>query len=629
MLRNHLLGTAAVLACVVSTAAAAPPEIYPLSKVKRGQTGYGMTTFTGVTPERFDFEVVNIQKNFVPGLDIILVKSNDEKLKVSGFWRGMSGSPLYIDGKVACAFSYGFSFNKIALGGCTPIEYMIKEGFDTKRRSGPGVIAPATTATATATMAQWKALTPSGSIDPLFARSTTPNATPWLLSTPLPSPPAKPNADGAMTAAVPLALGGFSAPAFAEVEKLFADYPLAPMRAGGAGNTGSEGPTEFLGGASIAVQLIRGDFSAAATGTVSYVDGNRVLAFGHPMFQAGEIYAPVASSEVQTVISSAQFPYVIATPARELGSLVQDRASMIMADTKLRAPMIPVDIFVKALDPNTQTVVAHEYHVEVIDDKFMTPSMAGSAVMNAINLALPDRDHVTARIDSSIKVRGAMELHFVDYLYANDGASSVIGGARALRALGALAFNPFAPAKAERVRLDVDLTFSADYGDIEEVSLRTNELHVGRNGLEVTLATVSGARVTTCVPFDVPASLVGTIVQLEVSAGDAARLDAAPPVDLKSLLAAFGKLLPGDQWAVTLYLPDEGAALGGVLVRDLPASALDKLHPGTRSQRVLPFRPMARSLSPAKLVIGGSGSILARVSDSPTPTRVRSCKETP
>lgn len=627
MLRIHLLGAVAALACAATaTTAAAAPEIYPLAKVKRGQTGYGMTTFTGTTPERFDFEVVNVQRNFVPGLDIILVKSTDEKLKVSGFWRGMSGSPLYIDGKLACAFSYGFAFNKIALGGCTPIEYMMKEGLETRRRSAPGAIAP--NVTATATMSQWRALTPTGSIDALFARAPA-GATPWLLSAPLPAPPAKPNDDGAMTAAVPLALGGFSAPAFAEVEKLFADYPLAPMRAGGAGNTGGEGPTEFIGGGSISVQLIRGDFSAAATGTVSYVDGNRVLAFGHPMFQAGEIYAPVASAEVQTVIASAQFPYVIATPARELGSLVQDRASMIMADTKLRAPMIPLDIFVKSLDPATRTVTSREFHVEIIDDKFLTMPMAGSAVMNAINLALPDRDHVTARIDSSIKVRGAMELRFVDYLYANDGASSVIGGARALRALGALAFNPFAPAKAERIRLDVDLTFAADYGDIEEVMLRTPELHVGRNGIDVTLATVSGERVTECVPFDVPATLAGAIVQLEVAAGDATRLDAAPPVDLPSLLAALGKLLPGDRWAVTLYLPDEGAAKDGVLVRDLPASALDKLHPGTRSQRVLPFKPMARSLAPARRVIGGNGSILARVSDDPTPSRSMSCKESP
>ena len=130
-------------------------------------------------------------------------------------------------------------------------------------------------------------------------------------------------------------------------------------------------------------------------------------------------------------------------------------------------------------------------------------------------------------------------------------------------------------------------------------------------------------------PFDVPASLAGAIVGVEVSAGDAARLDAAPPVDLKSLLAAFGKLLAGDVWAVTVYLPDEGAAKGGVLVRDLPASAVDKLHPGARSQRVLPFRPMARTLAKARRVVGGSGSIIARVATAPAKSKRDVCKETP
>ncbi|MBK9037450.1 MAG: hypothetical protein IPL61_40435 [Myxococcales bacterium] len=627
MQRNHLLGIAALVALATSTAAAGPTEIYPLAKVRRGQTGYGMTTFTGATPERFEFEVVNIQKNFVPGLDIILVQSKDPKLAVSGFWRGMSGSPLYIDDKIACAFSYGFAFNKVVLGGCTPIEYMIKEGFETKRRSGPGVIAPTTTAPGT--MAQWQKLAPGGAIDALFARSDSP--TPWLLTSALPTPPARPTDAGAMTAAVPLAMGGFSAPAFAQVEQLFADYPLQPMRTGGGGGAaGVDGPTAFVGGGSIAVQLIRGDMSAAATGTVSYVDGNRVLAFGHPMFQAGEIYAPVASSVVQTVIASAQFPYVIATPAKELGSLVQDRSSMIMADTNVKSPMIPIDISVKTTDPTTRTVTTRAFHVEVIDDKFLTAAMAGSAVMNAVTLAAPDRDHVTALIKSSVKIKGAQELTFVDYLYANDGAGSVAGGARALRALGALSFNPFGPAKAERLRVDIDLTFAADYGDIEEVSLRTPELRVGRNALHVTLATAAGTEVVECVPFDVPATLAGAIVTVEVSAGDAARLDAAPPVDLASLLAAFGRLLPGDQWAVSVYLPDEGAAKGGVLVRDLPASALDKLHPRSTSQRIMPFKPMARTVVHARRVVGGAGSIVARVADETSAQPSRDvCKETP
>ena len=97
-------------------------------------------------------------------------------------------------------------------------------------------------------------------------------------------------------------------------------------------------------GGSIAVELIRGDMSAAAIGTVSYVDGDKVLAFGHPMFQTGETYAPVSTAIVHTVIPSSQSAFVMATAMNEIGSLVQDRQSAIMADTSLRTPTIPMDI---------------------------------------------------------------------------------------------------------------------------------------------------------------------------------------------------------------------------------------------------------------------------------------------
>ena len=607
MHRSHLVGLAAVIAAAVipSVAAAGPaPEIFPLSKVRPGQVGYGMTTFSGTTPERFEFEVIGVQKNFVPHQDIILVKSNDPKLAVSGMWRGMSGSPLYIEGKLACAFSYGFAFNKIAMGGCTPLEYMKKEGLETKRRSAPGAIAPISS------LAEWKTVTPTGAIDDLFGG---PRGS-WMAAMPRRTAPARPMADETMTAAVPLALGGFTAPAFAQVEHLFDGFPVQPMRAGGsAAGSPTEGPTEFLPGASISVQLIRGDMSAAATGTVSYVDGPQVLAFGHPMFQAGEFYAPVASAEVQTVVASAQFPFVLATPARELGSLVQDRQSTIMADTRLKSRMIPIDIYINRR-PLGAPVEKLEFHVEIIDDKFLTPAMAGAAAMNAMSHYLPDRDHVTAKIDSLVELDGgAGELRFTDYLYAEDGAGSIVGGVRGLRALAALAFNPFTPAKASRVRLDVDLSFAADYGEIKEVRMRRNELAVGRNTVDVVMNTAGGLEVVESVPFDVPASLAGSVVQLEISAGDAARLDAAPPVDLPTLLSAFRKLLPGNVWAVTLYAPEEGAAVEGIAVKDLPPSAQDKLRPATTGQRVMAYRAMARSVAPSKRVLNGNASLVARV----------------
>ncbi|HEY5934374.1 MAG TPA: SpoIVB peptidase S55 domain-containing protein, partial [Kofleriaceae bacterium] len=309
-----------VLFAPVATAA---PETYPLSKVKRGQTGYGMTTFVGSTPEKFTFEIISVMRNYMPKMDLILVKSSDPKLQLPGVWRGMSGSPLFIDGKLVCAFSYAWSFNKQVMGGCTPIDYMKKEG-DTIRRKATFVNGPNGTKIVqqtTASMEDWRRLTPR--VDAAAAlEALGPAKKSWLLSAPLP-PAVKqpaPYEGQAMTASVPLSVAGFSAPAFNALAGVFADSNLTPIRAGGTGGSSAEtGPKQFTLGGPISVVLARGDMAMAGTGTVTHIDGNKVLAFGHPMFKAGEIYMPVSTAKVHTVVASAQFPYVLASPGKEVG----------------------------------------------------------------------------------------------------------------------------------------------------------------------------------------------------------------------------------------------------------------------------------------------------------------------
>lgn len=640
----------------LSEAGAAPIETYPLSKVKRGQMGYGFTTFKGTTPERFTFEVVSVVKNFLPKQDIILVKSDDPKMQLTGFWQGMSGSPLYIEDKLVCAFSYGFRFNKIPLGGCTPIEYMKREGLETMRRGAPGAggaglpssngavrpqppaspATPATRAAATktpasaptmlaprkvASMDDWRRLTNKVDAEAAMTALAPPRKS-WLMSAPMPTLPTAPRpgaTEQTLAASVPLSVAGFTAPAFAELGKLMSGYNLEPMRAGGTGGGAppEDLPRELVMGGSISVQLVRGDMSMAATGTVSYVEGNHVLAFGHPLFQTGESYAPVTTSYVHTVIPSAQSAFVSASPALEIGSLVQDRQSAISADTKLRSPMIPLDIEIVA-GTGTRTEKG-SFKVELIDNKFLTPTFASLAASNAVNYYLPDRDDVTAKVQSTVRIKGLPPIAFTDYLYANDGASSMMGGVRGLRVLIPLLLNPFAPVTIEGIEMKFDLRFDTNYGEIRELRLPAATLTPGaRNFVNVVLETWNGDEIIEAVPVDVPMALAGAIVQLEVTAGDSAKLDAPPPVDLPSLLAAFRKMLPGTVWAASLYVSEDGVAVDGQLVRDLPPSAADKLRPGSRTQRAVPFKTVARTVSPAKRVINGNGAILVRVADAPS-----------
>lgn len=633
---------ASMLCLAPSWANPKPPEIFPLEQVRPGQRGYGLTTFQGTTPERFEFEVIGVNKNFLPKMDIILVKSDDPKLAVTGFWRGMSGSPLFIDGKLACAFSYGFRFNKVSMGGCTPLQYMTQEGFQPPRRSfdengtsgtsikdgkvgkrsgksrQAGADARQTAPQSVASMRDWLRIAPERTVDSALQNLGKPRQ-PWFTRAPLPrlaprQVPERGDDMGMVAASVPLAMSGFSAPAFAEATTLMSQFPVEPMRAGGTGNPG-EGPHEFQLGSAIGVQILRGDMSAAATGTVSYVDSHRILGFGHPLFQAGELYAPVTAAEVHTVIPSAMSAFVIASPLRELGSLVQDRQSTIMADTRLETRMIPMDIYIETLTDKGDKS-SGEFHVEVMNNRFMTGVFAGVAAMNAISYYLPDRDHTTVHMESTVHVRGYKPLHFVDYLYAEDGVGSVIGGARALRALIPLLNNPFAPVEIDRVELRAQIRYDVNYGTITNLRLPTTELAPGkRSHVFVHMTTYDGAPIVEKVPFDVPASLAGAIVRLEVTAGDAATLDAAPPETLDDLMAALHKLLPGNVLAVTLYSADEGVAIKGKLVRDLPPSAMDRLHPGSRTTHTEIYRPMAQSIYSSRRVINGSQTLLVKIAE--------------
>lgn len=617
------------------------PELYPYEKVRRGQTGYGMTTFKGTTPERFTFEIIGVKKNFLPKMDIILVKSDDPKLAVRGFWRGMSGSPLYLDGKLLCAFSYGYRFNKVAIGGCTPLRYMMEEGFMKQRRSpnelrgrlkvagqgahqrsGKNRAANLRTVrtgrrTTVASINDWLRIAPQRTVDSAMRALADPNKT-WLERLPLPRVGPRqvasrdPEDTGMVASAIPMAMSGFSGSAFDRAKELLEHFPVDPMRAGGAGDPNG-GPTAFQMGGSIAVQILRGDMSAAATGTVSYIDRNRVLGFGHPLFQSGEQYAPVATAEVHTVIPSAMSPFVVASPMREIGSLIQDRQSTIMADTNQKARMVPVDMWIEWTSERGSTE-KREFHVEVVDDRFMTAPFTGIAAMNAMSLYLPDRDPAVTYVESTVHVRGYKPLSFIDYLYDDTGPGSGVSSARGLRAMMVVLNNPFAPLEVERVELRAKIRFGINHGRIQNIRLPSSELKPGaRTYVSVEMTTYDGQNIVEKVPFDVPADMAGSIVRMEVAAGDDTTLDIAAPKNVDDLMRALRKLLPGNVVAVTLYSANEGVAVDGKLVRDLPPSALDRLRPRHATHRADLYRPLARSTYPTKRVLTGKKTRLVQI----------------
>ncbi|HZS42274.1 MAG TPA: SpoIVB peptidase S55 domain-containing protein [Polyangia bacterium] len=587
------------------SAAARHQPIIPLADVHAGMKGYGLTVFQGTRPERFDIRVIGVLHNFLPKQDIILIQSDDPRLLHSGIVAGMSGSPIYLDGKLAGALAYGWHFAKDPIAGVTPIESMLEEAKRPLRGRERTPMAEA------ANEPQHQPRSTARSLDDVIARRADERRQSPLLSR-FPLPPAL--VDGAeprlARASVPLSLAGFTAGAFSELTDAFAPYHMVPLQAGGAGRSDTPGPAQFEDGGSIAVQLIRGDVSAAATGTVTHVDGTRVLAFGHPMFNVGEIYLPIATAEIHTFLSALSSSFKMASPIKEIGSLTQDRQSGIVGDTAQRADMIPVNITVGGPGRGE-----HTFHAEVVRHRFLTPMLSSTVIANAAQTFASDVADATITVRSKLNVRGYKPLELTDHLYSPDGVSPrTLAASSGLRAIGDILFNPFAPANLDRIDVAVDVEYKADVADIVGISLNSDELEPGsRPSLYVTLRPYNGPEYVQAVPFDVPRSLAGQTIKVVTTAGNGTKPDVAPPENLGGLIENLRKSYPARSIVVSLETPDEGVTLRGSVIPDLPGSIIDTLRPDASTRRADTFKRASRFVVPTHGIVQGKQEITVRV----------------
>jgi hypothetical protein len=599
------LALAATLTFVTRPAAAKGPEVFPLKNVKKGMKGYGLTVFQGTTIERFDWEVVAIAKQQLPGIDLIIFKSDDPKMTLPGVAAGMSGSPMYLDGKVVCALSYGWRFTKITLGMCTPIETMLAESKTPLR----GV-----ETTPLASLDEWQRYQPLDRYDggrDALASARRPDA--WITQAPLPTAPLLPaDPDGPRRASVPLTVAGLTSRSFDAIRSIFSPYGLEAMQAGGIGGSNpAGGPSYYEMGGMIGVQLVRGDFSAMASGTVSYVDGTNVLAFGHPLFTFGETFLPTALAEVSVIVPSAQSAFKMSSPLRPLGALVQDRASMTQIDTTKTPTMIPVDVTVEG------PVGIKTWHTEVARNKFWTPQMAVLSVSNAAGVLYPDVADAIVAVESTLVIKGFRPLNFVDYMYSPDGASAnAIASARALRVLTPILFNPWSPVTIERLAVKVSVTYKADYANVVELRAPAATVPAGKKfDLEVVLQPFGAAPYVVKIPVTMPERLAGQQVRVDVVPGDFARLDVAAPENTEQLIEALRRTYPGNVLVVTVSTADEGTAIGGKIVPNLPPSAIDTVRPGASSGRVDQYKSLIRVVTPTPRVVQGRAELLLTVDD--------------
>jgi hypothetical protein len=414
---------------------------------------------------------------------------------------------------------------------------------------------------------------------------------------------------------VPLAISGVSSAALDELGEQLRPYGLVPLRAGGGGPRRRrpelpKTPVPLVPGGAVGVQLVRGDINASAMGTVTYVQGDKVIAFGHPMFGIGEVSLPMVTGEVHTFIPSQASSFKLATPIQEIGAIVQDRPSCIVGDLDKRATMMPVEVKVTA--PGDEE---HVFRAEVARNKRLTPLLTSMVVTSAIADAEPDVTDMAVSVRSRLTVRGIGPVELRDQIFTNEGLSPrALSMSRGLRALTDLLSNPFEPVTVDRVDVEVRVEFRRDVAEIIGVALPGDSVRAGDTiPLRVTLRPYAGREYTETIPVTVPARLGGQAVRIEVASGALVRPDVARPEDLAGFIENLRSYYTASSIVVSLSLPEDGASLRGRLLPSLPQSALDTLRPGNQTRRADAYRLAERTVFESPRLVQGRQELTVNV----------------
>jgi hypothetical protein len=302
----------------------AAQDFFPLQDVRPGLHGIGRTVFEGNRIEEFQVEILGVIENVGPKQAIILAKLSGGPLEQTGVLQGMSGSPVYIDGKLVGAIALGFPFSKQPIAGIQPIQQMIADA-DFSRR------APDT-----------------------FALSH--NAASWAKSLSIPSASGLDLPIGNLTEILtPVTLSGFSSGTLEAFDFEFRKLGLQPQQGVSAGSPKSQ---EYTGtvvpGSMICVQLVAGDLSISADGTVTHVDGRRVYAFGHRFLDAGSTELPFARADVVALLPALNTSFKISTAKQWVGTILSDRNTSIAGEMGREAHMLPLSISVRSRSLGTR-----------------------------------------------------------------------------------------------------------------------------------------------------------------------------------------------------------------------------------------------------------------------------------
>ncbi len=583
-------------------------DVISVDQIKKGMKGYGLTVFEGTKPERFGVEVIDVLKNFRPHQDLILIKTQHPRLEVTKVVAGMSGSPIYLDGKMAGAYAYGWTFGSEPVAGVTPIRMMLDE----MERPLPKIVdgwrvdvgaEHPNKKQAQASMSSTDRY--AGALDHYDVRAHSAalaDAEKQRLGSVATLRPVS----------TPLLMGGMTGAAIDVAKDLLAPLGLEPLQAGGGGAAEPDAPTRYVDGGAIGVELIRGDMSAMGLGTVTRVEGDKLVAFGHPMMESGITALPTAIGRVVWFLASDYRSFKLGMPVRDVGALVNDRETAIVVSHTAKAPVIPCSISIHGA-PGVRFT---DWHFEIAHEKFMGPSFMAVALGSAVQAVANEHQDVSWTAKSHLKIRGYGEIVLEDFGVSIGGTpdSREFSGSNLVRAVGAILNNPWEPAIIESSHTDIELKYAREIVRLRGAEALENEVDAGGTArIRLTLSPFTGPPQTKTIEVPIPKYLAGQSVTLTIKPGYNVDKERPPAENLAELIANLVDPVFPPKSIVVGYPGENAVLFRGHVADNLPPGAFDALRPTSATVAPEPYRGDVNTVVPMPDFMSGQDHVTIEV----------------
>lgn len=523
----------------------AAPATLGSRQLQAGMKGYGLTVVRGQKIERFSVEIIGVLENALPDQDMILIRCSGLNLEHSGVVAGMSGSPIYVTlpegDKLVGALSYGFPFNKDPVAGVTPIADMLPE------LTRPLVPVPE-----------------NQRIEPPGKRTAQ--------SVQLPTGPEL------QPVAVPLVLSGFHPDTLAETRAAFADlgFPLVQLASSGSAR---QRPSEaFQPGSAISLSLARGDMAISGIGTVTWVDGDRFIAFGHPFKGMGQVHLPVGNAEIQWILSSMSSSFKMGNATADVGVLDQDRQPAIAGRIGTMATMVPIDVVVRSKDRKSE----RKWHVDATDQPMFFPLVAAAVIGNAFRVSEPIAENAAVDMKVTFHLPGGRAPVVLKETLTGLQGSGSVGEVSGLvgNVAKALTYNGFTRLRVERIEAEVDVADARNIAFMEWVRVPGEVVQAGkplRIQVGLVLPNQAGEQVVDLTLPAIPADFAGTEVTVLVGPEKNLMPELPEPKNIEDVLTYLRAQVPRSRLAAVIALPEPTLLLRGQRLTKLPLSVRDEL----------------------------------------------------